>query len=258
MTRQPMLKIAFLCGLFALCAGTKAGLVFAFNPWNFPPLPPPEQYGNVLINRTSTTSGVQPVGFSHWSHRTRHSCRVCHLELGFEMLVNTTEITEEENLQGLYCGACHDGKTAFGHTREHCQKCHNGTVAFGEATFARLDRLPRTAFGNRIDWVDAMYANLIKPKPSLSAGTYQPMVFNEKLTLESRWARIPPAIFPHEPHNQWLDCSACHPDIFNIEKKTTKYFEMTYILQRKFCGVCHLNVAFPLDDCRRCHPGMKK
>ena len=31
---------------------------------------------------------------------------------------------------------------------------------------------------------------------------------------------------------------------------------MKYILEGKFCGVCHLNVAFPLDDCQRCHPDM--
>jgi len=31
---------------------------------------------------------------------------------------------------------------------------------------------------------------------------------------------------------------------------------MQYILETKFCGACHLTVAFPLDDCLRCHPGM--
>ncbi|OIP50080.1 MAG: hypothetical protein COX17_05490 [Deltaproteobacteria bacterium CG23_combo_of_CG06-09_8_20_14_all_60_8] len=253
-----MLRGALLLGLLVLCMSTTAGPALAFNPWTFPPLPPPEQYGNILINRTSTANGLQPVGFSHLSHRLLYTCRVCHLELGFEMFVNTTEITEGKNLQGHYCGACHNGKIAFGHTREHCQKCHSGSTAFGEAAFAKLGRLPRTAFGNRIDWVYAMYEKLIHPQQSLIDKDYKPLDFNKKLSLESRWSGTPPAIFPHEPHNLWLDCSNCHPDIFNIQKKTTEHFEMNYIVQRKFCGVCHLKVAFPLDDCRRCHPGMKK
>ena len=28
---------------------------------------------------------------------------------------------------------------------------------------------------------------------------------------------------------------------------------MSRILKREFCGVCHLTVAFPMDDCKRCH-----
>ena len=33
---------------------------------------------------------------------------------------------------------------------------------------------------------------------------------------------------------------------------------MSAILNGEFCGVCHLTVAFPMDDCQRCHPGMKE
>jgi hypothetical protein len=28
---------------------------------------------------------------------------------------------------------------------------------------------------------------------------------------------------------------------------------MARILKAEFCGVCHLSVAFPLDNCERCH-----
>lgn len=234
-----------------------ADVAWAFNPWKFPPLPPPNQYGSVLIDRTSTANNILPVGFSHLSHRLRYTCRVCHAELDFAMVVNKTEITEEGNRQGEYCGACHNGKTAFGHTEAHCQKCHSGDIRVGESAFAQLGRLPRAPFGNKIDWVSALDSNLIQPQKSLFDPDYQPLTFNKKLSLESRWTGTPPAIFPHEQHKQWLDCSNCHPDIFNIKKKTTQHFEMIYILQRKFCGVCHMNVAFPLDDCKRCHPKMR-
>ncbi len=249
--------IIIVCVLFILCAIYSPNLAFSLNPWTFPQLPSPDQYGNVLMNRTSAANSVKSVGFSHWSHRLHYTCKVCHLDLGFEMKVNDTEVTEEDNLQGRYCGACHNGKIAFGHTPENCEKCHSGTLEIGRTKFSDLARFPKTPYGNKIDWVSAVYEKLIQPKQSLNGEQDKTMSFTKKLSLESRWTGTPPAIFPHEPHQLWLDCMNCHPDIFNIKQKGTKHFEMNYILQGKFCGACHLKVAFPLDDCRRCHPKMK-
>src|SRR5690242_21764695 len=90
--------------------------------FNLPSLPPPGTYGNILIDRLSTKNGVKPATFSHWLHREKYTCRVCHSELEFNMKVNTTEITEAANVAGKYCGACHNGRTAFG--QEQCKKCH--------------------------------------------------------------------------------------------------------------------------------------
>lgn len=227
--------------------------------WNFPPLPPPHQYGNILINRISDQNNVQPVFFSHWSHRVKYSCRVCHLELGFAFEVNTTQITEENSRNGLFCGAagCHDGKTAFGHTRDHCGNCHTGTVDLNREKFDKVaGKLPRGYFGNEIDWVKAVEMNKITPLYSLFKSDETPLPFTRRLELEATWNFVPPAVFSHGSHVQWLDCANCHPDIFNIKKKTTKNFAMKYILEKKFCGVCHMQVAFPLNDCKRCHPDM--
>ena len=91
--------------------------------WKLPSLPPSELYGNILIDRASTSAGVKPVTFSHWSHRVKYTCRVCHYELEFNMMLNTTMITEEQNKYGRYCGACHNNRIAFGHTKENCKKC---------------------------------------------------------------------------------------------------------------------------------------
>lgn len=68
---------------------------------------------------------------------------------------------------------------------------------------------------------------------------------------------IPPAIFPHKAHVEWLDCSNCHPDLFNTKQKSTKELTMDEIVKGNFCGVCHLNVALPVNDCKGCHPGLK-
>ncbi len=226
--------------------------------WFYPPPVPPEEYGNILINRTSEKNGVKAATFSHWLHRRRHTCRVCHFELEFNMKVNTTEITEEANKSGRYCGAagCHDGSVVFGHDEGNCQKCHNGDKSYGKENFNRLGHLPRTQFGNKRDWSVAIEKKLIKPRNFLTVKPSGDINFSKKLLLEAEMLNIPPAVFPHRAHTRWLDCNNCHPDIFNIKMKTTKHFSMDYIVQGQFCGVCHMNVAFPINDCERCHPGM--
>jgi c(7)-type cytochrome triheme protein len=225
--------------------------------WLLPATAPPDQYGTVLISRTSAASGQQPVVFSHWLHRTKYTCRVCHFELYFAMQTNATEITEEKNRAGEYCGACHDGKEAFGHTEPNCGRCHAGDVAAGAKDFGRLSFFPENPFGNGVDWMAALDEGKIKPRQSLLEKDYVQVPYRKSFDLEAEWARIPPAVFSHASHNRWLDCSICHPDIFNIRKKSTAHFEMKYILEGKFCGACHLTVAFPIDDCKRCHPGLR-
>jgi len=222
-----------------------------------PPLPKPYEYGNVVINRTSEAHGVAPVTFSHWTHRMQYACRVCHFELGFEFKANATEITEEDCRNGRFCGACHDGSTAFGHDQGNCQRCHASKPPDRKKAFKQTRDLPRSEFGNEIDWTEAVDKGLIAPRYSIFNPEEQPYEFDKLLRLEAEWSMISPAEFPHRAHVAWLDCADCHPDVFNVKKKTTKHFEMRFILEGKFCGVCHLSVAFPIDHCKGCHPQMK-
>lgn len=223
---------------------------------------PPDTYGNILIDRTATKSGVNPVLFSHWLHRRKHTCRVCHFELEFSMQTNATEITEDENRAGKFCGACHDGKVhdgafLFGHEDPSaCGKCHTGDLRTGVEKFKQLTGLPQTRSGNRIHWSKALEKGMIEPQHQLYTKPAE-MNFDKKIKLEAEWYNIPPAVFPHDRHLPWLDCNNCHPDIFNIKKKTTRHFLMTRILSGEFCGVCHRTVAFPLSECGKCHPAMK-
>ncbi len=249
-----LVDIFFLGGLVFLAAPSGS----QGQPWPLPPLPPADQYGNILINRTSEKNGVKPATFSHWIHRRKHTCRVCHFELEFNMKTNTTEITEAANRSGRFCGAggCHDGKAAFGHDKPDCEKCHNGDRGYGKEKFSELAAFPRAKFGNGINWVKALKEGRISPLNHLSVKPPDDISFHKTLVLEAEWSGIPPAVFPHAAHTQWLDCNNCHPDIFNIKKKTTKHFLMTRILAGEFCGVCHLAVAFPMNDCKRCHPKM--
>ncbi len=240
-----------------LGAALVAGAVWAQGRFPLPKLPPPDRFGTILMNRGCATAGVEPVVFVHWRHRARYSCRVCHYELEFALKTGATGITEEDNRHGLYCGACHDGKTAFSVTpKDNCGRCHAGKILSMKTAFRQFAKnLPTTPYGNRIDWVRAN--TILKPTYALYTKE-KPIQFDKTLVLQAEWFGIPPAVFPHGVHEVFLDCGNCHPDIFNIKKKTTKHFEMRYILQGKFCGVCHLTVAFPLDDCQRCHPTMRQ
>ncbi len=225
--------------------------------WKLPEIVPPELYANILIDRESSRAGVKAVSFSHWSHRVNYTCATCHFELEFNMMLNTTEITEEQNRYGRYCGACHNGKTAFGHTKENCDKCHNGDISYGKEKFSNLSSLPTAIHGNGIDWVKALNDEIIKPENYVLEEVL-PINFEREIVIESPWAGIAPAIFNHGTHGKWLHCSNCHPEIFQVRKYATEDLAMESILDFEFCGVCHGRVAFPPNDnCKRCHPDMK-
>ncbi len=248
-----MIRRAWLPGLLLLLPGRAAG------NFAFPPPPPPEEYGNILIDRASGANGVKPVSFSHWLHRQRYTCRVCHFEIQFNFQGGTTEITEEANRAGQFCGTCHDGKELFGHRKpEDCERCHNGDLGRSRSSFHKLWRLPQARYGNQVDWSAALEDGAIQPKHELAMPPSGETAFSNTVLLEAVWVMGPSATFPHGRHNQWLDCNDCHPYIFNIKKKFTEGLEMLNIVDGEYCGVCHGTVAFPLTDCVRCHPDMKK
>lgn len=228
--------------------------------FNLPPLPPAGKYGDIVMDRAAMAHGEKAVVFSHWSHRSRFSCRVCHFELDFDFVAGETDITAEDLQNGEFCGACHDGERAFGITKKNCSKCHTGPAVDRNKQFMaladKLSKLPYREYGNGINWVMAQKQGLIKPKYSIFHPGEKPLPFSRDLVLNAEWNWVPPAVFSHSTHTAWLDCANCHPQIFNVKKKTTKHFRMEYILDKKFCGICHFSVALPIDDCVTCHPDM--
>ncbi|NIW45857.1 MAG: hypothetical protein GWN14_15155, partial [candidate division Zixibacteria bacterium] len=93
------------------------------------------------------------------------TCRLCHVDLGFGMQPNSTGITEDDNLDGLYCGACHNGEEAFGpkefdeagNEKKNCERCHSkGLKVKFETRFRSFFKgFPRSRFGNKVDWLKA-------------------------------------------------------------------------------------------------------
>ena len=256
-------KIAALCFLTILSVVLLPRPSFSRGDLPLPPLWSPEVYGDVYINRTSPAAGVTPVVFSHWVHRAKYTCRVCHFELDFSMKTNDTPIVcDKGKMNGEFCARCHNGKEAFGpegKEGKNCDKCHNGDTPPNRTKFFELQaKLPKSKYGNEIDWTKALKDGLIKPKWTLSPDSKdQPININKTLKLEAEMSGISSAVFPHDVHEQWLDCSICHPEIFNIKKKTTANLNMISMIRGETCGICHLKIAFPLNDCKRCHPEMR-
>ena len=228
----------------------------------FPPNGPFWKYGNVIMRTKSRKAGVAPVIFAHWSHRSRYTCRVCHQELGFSMRSGDTGITRSQYLAGKYCGACHNGRIAFTAAdgpNPQCPRCHMVNTRDLERQFTKFTAsLPLAPFGNGIDWVTALNDGKVQPTNVIDASTSSlqvPVKLRKPLKLGTSSPRSDVG-FSHQEHFIELDCSSCHPDIFSIKQKTTADFSMESNLYGQYCGACHMKVAFPMNDCRRCHSSM--
>lgn len=233
--------------------------------------PLPYEYGRVIINNYSDKAHLAPVVFEHWIHRSKFTCRVCHVDVGFAMKAGETGITAADNARGYYCGACHngkrvvDGKTIFQScsqklTRDdasRCQRCHShGLKVASDYDFFRFSQpLPKERFGNGIDWEKSEELQLIKPSNFLEGVSIQKtsLVLQQDFTLNARVQGMPDIIFSHKKHTVWNGCELCHPEIFVGVKRGTARYTMVDISEGKSCGVCHTTVAFPLTDCQRCH-----
>jgi c(7)-type cytochrome triheme protein len=227
--------------------------------------PLPYEYGRVVINNYSEAAHLAPVVFDHWLHRTKFTCRLCHVDVGFAMKANATDIRAVDNMSGYYCGSCHNGKTAFsscstsmvGKNSETCIRCHSlGKNVVKKYKFKEFVKgWPRGRFGNGVDWEKTEEEGLITPSDYLEGVSIkrEKLAVQKDFELEPKYEGMPNIIFSHRKHTVWNGCELCHPEIFiGIKKGLTKY-SMMDIFEGKYCGVCHSSVAFPLIDCQRCH-----
>ncbi len=69
-----------------------------------------------------TVADAGNVTFSHNAHTPHFGCAQCHPDL-FRPREDNPAVSMEQMEEGLSCGACHDGATAFG-VSENCEQCH--------------------------------------------------------------------------------------------------------------------------------------
>jgi c(7)-type cytochrome triheme protein len=234
--------------------------------------PLPQEFGRVVLDHSSTQAGVPPVVFEHWLHRAKFTCRLCHVDLAFAMSANGTQVKAADNAAGQYCGACHDGRRSLGgHTifescrlgaatrplAGTCLRCHSlGRDVKPQIEFAAFTKgLPRGRFGNGVDWEKAEEMGLVKPANELEGVSIprRSLAVQKDFALSPKVKGMPEIIFSHVKHTAWNGCELCHPDVFPAVKRGTVKYSMTEIFEGKYCGVCHVSVAFPMQDCQRCH-----
>ena len=121
-----------------------------------------------------------------------------------------------------------------------------------------LSKLPVGTGGNQVGWGAALRQGLIAPRASVDPdpkpgpkSATDTTVFEIDILLNKNGSQ-PPVRFPHKDHTLWLDCSNCHPQLFQMKTGTSRISKLR-ILEGEQCGVCHGAVAFPLTECKRCH-----
>jgi c(7)-type cytochrome triheme protein len=130
----------------------------------------------------------------------------------------------------------------------------DGTLAL-MAPLSAYGPLPKSLSGNRVNWVKALDEGKINPRYDRTDANAAPVVIDLNIVREVKGS-MPDVVYPHKQHTEWLDCSNCHPAIFNPQKGSN-VISMAAILLGEKCGVCHGKVAFPVSECRLCHSKKK-
>jgi c(7)-type cytochrome triheme protein len=233
--------------------------------------PLPYDFGKVVLNNYSEKAGLSPVVFDHWLHRAKFTCRLCHVDIAFAMKAVATAIKASDNINGYYCGTCHNGKLIIQGKRvfeacskkmspddtKKCDRCHSlGKNVARDYDFTKFtEGFPKERFGNGINWEQAEADGRVKLVDFIEGVSIKRtgLAVQKDFSLATKVAGMPEIVFSHKKHTIWNGCELCHPEIFiGVKKGTTKY-SMVEIYEGKYCGVCHNSVAFPLIDCQRCH-----
>ena len=82
--------------------------------------------GDVKLKRGGPVPAetVPVTTFSHWKHRMRFTCDVCHPALFPMKADEVAPITMDEIKAGKACGVCHNGKGAWASSVDTCNRCH--------------------------------------------------------------------------------------------------------------------------------------
>jgi c(7)-type cytochrome triheme protein len=234
--------------------------------------PPPHVYGRVVLDQFTSRAGVPSVAFDHWRHRALFTCRLCHVDVGFAMVRGETRISAATNAGRFHCGACHDGQRMHDgrpifaacapdqKLDRTCARCHTGGAdaeGLPAAFEAFAKGLPRRL--GAVDWEQAEAQRLIRPVDFLEGVSVRrrTLRMDKEIAIPSRGSWMTGALFSHPKHAVWNGCEVCHPEIFPSAKAGTVRYTMLQIVGGQYCGACHDKVAFPLNDCARCHADRK-
>ncbi len=219
-----------------------------------------------------------PTPFSHKKHLAKiKDCSTCHTKI-YKLGKNPT-VTMAEMGKGKSCGACHDGKRAFGVNK--CAKCHRSP----ELTY-KTPPVPKAnfshAFHTSVYSCKDCHSTVVKPDMSKNkrvsmadmekgkscgachdgktafsvagdcAKCHAGFKVPAKMTFKNNKGTII-GHFSHEFHTAVYKCNDCHTKLYpygNGKRVTMKQMETGLS-----CGSCHDGkTAFSVKgDCLKCH-----
>lgn len=237
--------------------------------------------------------------FEHKSHTEDIGleCSECHDEV-FAMqrgaAPKTGKLTMASLAEGKFCGACHDGDTAFA-SNTNCSACHippedsitweePTTVVFGHSMHANDLDLECNACHNEIFSMSSGAASKSGTftMAAFAEGKYCGACHDGDNAFASNsdcatchmlpegpdpmvWAKpVKAVVFYHNTHVEeyGLDCDSCHDGTFAMKQGAAEHaddFTMKSLYAGKYCGKCHDGeTAFASNTlCNTCHIGVK-
>ena len=121
-----------------------------------------------------------------------------------------------------------------------------------QAPSEALSKLPAGTSGDQVDWGAALKQGLIAPRAGTDPKSGTTATILDNNILLNLQGSVQPVLFSHREHTQWLDCSSCHSELFQMKSGASQISKLR-MQDGEQCGVCHGAVAFPLTDCKRCH-----
>lgn len=213
-----------------------------------------------------------PTRFSHKKHLTgKPDCGVCHP--GIFAAGSNQRFTMAEMKKGKSCGACHNGKKAFGIDR--CNSCHpTKEISFkvketGPTLFSHKSHLKVSSCGKcHPGLYSPMRSNKHVDMAAMEKGKSCGACHNGKdafsvkecskchpvrnLVFEDKDAGN--VVFSHTSHTGLYKCGDCHTALFNTARSKVKV-SMKKMESGISCGACHDGkTAFTVSkNCELCH-----
>lgn len=215
--------------------------------------------------------------FSHAIHSGMYKCVDCHSSI-FVAGKSSQRYTMAQMEKGSSCGACHDGKTAFG-VKDACTKCHvvkkihfkPGSAVFPHDVHVAAYNCKDCHPGLFIPGAGNKRFTMIDMEKGEACGSCHDSktAFSVKGDCEKCHPGTPRAIryelaattgnveFSHAPHlGRGYSCNSCHYQIVPSGLPNKRWL-MKDMDQGLFCGACHgASMAFSVKSpasCERCH-----
>ena len=97
------------------------------------------------IKMIAFNKSTMPSKFNHELHAKKMGCKECHPKV-FLMKAGTAHVLMSDINNGVYCGACHNGKKAF--ASSECTKCHE-MKKFDKELHYKVDGIGNVAFSHK-------------------------------------------------------------------------------------------------------------